>query len=70
MRTETVGVLSVTFSTTGRPDDGIDAGTLAVLRKAAQELGYVLVGAGAWSDHVPVARRVRPMTLPAELQWS
>lgn len=70
VRVETVGVLSVTC--TEEPSSGalVAASTLTRLGEAAHELAYAIVGSGAWSDHVPVARRARPMTLPAELQWS
>ncbi len=70
VRDEAVGVLSAVCHGES-PDDALFApSTLADLREAALELGYVLAGSGAWSDYVSIGRRARPMTLPAELQWS
>lgn len=68
-RSETLGVLTVTCQGDAPEDAVIVPATLAELSEAALELGYVLAGSGAWSDHVTVARRAHPMTLPAELQW-
>jgi len=68
-RSETLGVLTVTCQGDAPEDAVIVPATLAELSEAALELGYVLAGSGAWSDHITVTRRAYPMTLPAELQW-
>lgn len=49
---------------------GADAGTLAGLSGVAVALAYVLPAAAHFTDGVERIRRERPMTLPAEMQWS
>lgn len=70
VRAETIGVLSVTCQADSPSGGLLAADTLDALQDAGLELAYVLAGAGDWSDHVEIARRARPMSLPAELQWS
>lgn len=70
VRAETIGVLTVTCQAESPAGAFLTADTLAALDDAALEVAYVLAGAGDWSDHVEIARRAQPMSLPAELQWS
>jgi serine phosphatase RsbU (regulator of sigma subunit) len=60
---ERFGVLDV------RLDAEPSAGLLAELERVAVALGFALAAAGRTTDQVELARRGRPLSLPAEIQW-
>jgi serine phosphatase RsbU (regulator of sigma subunit) len=60
---ERFGVLDV------RLDAEPSAGLLAELERVAVALGFALAAAGRATDQVELARRGRPLSLPAEIQW-
>jgi serine phosphatase RsbU (regulator of sigma subunit) len=60
---ERFGVLDV------RLDAEPSAGLLAELERVAVALGFALAAAGRATDQVDLARRARPLSLPAEIQW-
>jgi serine phosphatase RsbU (regulator of sigma subunit) len=45
------------------------AGLVAKLQRVAMALGFALAAAGRATDEVELARRGRPLSLPAEIQW-
>lgn len=63
-RTERVGVLEVTT------DVGVDRDAHWAVEDAATALGYVIATGDRWTDAFQVARRSRPMSLAAEIQWA
>jgi serine phosphatase RsbU (regulator of sigma subunit) len=63
-RRDRVGVLEVT--TDRHPGEH----ERNVIEAIAAALGYVIASADRWTDVFQVARRARPMTLAAEIQWS
>jgi serine phosphatase RsbU (regulator of sigma subunit) len=60
---ERFGVLDV------RVDAEPSAGLVAELERVAMALAFALAAAGRATDEVELARRGRPLTLPAEIQW-
>jgi serine phosphatase RsbU (regulator of sigma subunit) len=52
-----------------RLDAEPSAGLLAELERVAVALGFALAAAGRATDQVELARRGRPLSLPAEIQW-
>jgi hypothetical protein len=63
-RGERNGVLEVRLG--GEPgDDDVDAATTAGVI-----VGYLITAGDRWTDDFHFARRMRQMTLPAEIQWS
>jgi serine phosphatase RsbU (regulator of sigma subunit) len=60
---ERFGVLDV------RLDAEPSAGLVAELERVAAALGFALAAAGRATDQVELARRGRPLSLPAEIQW-
>jgi serine phosphatase RsbU (regulator of sigma subunit) len=60
---ERFGVLDV------RLDAEPSAGLVAELERVAVALGFALAAAGRATDQVELARRGRPLSLPAEIQW-
>ncbi len=63
MRDERIGVLGV------RLPEPLSAGTLTGLAATADILGYIILAASSFTDLYEQARRVRPLTLEAEVQW-
>lgn len=63
VRSERLGVLEVTFTTSPRPHE------LRVLDEVGIALGYVLTAARLYTDAFERPRRRRDLELPAELQW-
>jgi serine phosphatase RsbU (regulator of sigma subunit) len=60
---ERFGVLDV------RVDAEPRAGLVAELERVAMALAFALAAAGRATDEVELARRGRPLSLPAEIQW-
>jgi serine phosphatase RsbU (regulator of sigma subunit) len=60
---ERFGVLDV------RVDAEPSAGRVAELERVAMALAFALAAAGRATDEVELARRGRPLSLPAEIQW-
>jgi serine phosphatase RsbU (regulator of sigma subunit) len=60
---ERFGVLDV------RVDAEPSAGLVAELERVAMALAFALAAAGRATDEVELARRGRPLSLPAEIQW-
>jgi serine phosphatase RsbU (regulator of sigma subunit) len=60
---ERFGVLEV------RVDAEPRAGLVAELERVAMALAFALAAAGRATDEVELARRGRPLSLPAEIQW-
>jgi serine phosphatase RsbU (regulator of sigma subunit) len=60
---ERFGVLDVRLA--AEPDPGL----VAELERVAMALAFALVAAGRATDEVELARRGRPLSLPAEIQW-
>ncbi len=63
LRDERVGVLGV------RLPGPLSAGTLTGLASTADILGYIILAASRFTDLFEQARRVRPLSLEAEVQW-
>ena len=63
-RRERQGVLEVTL------EHEPDAEVVQVVETAGILLGYVVTAGDLWTDEFHFARRRRPMTLAAEIQWS
>lgn len=63
LRDERLGVLAVLLP------QPVDAKALAGLERAAVVLAYVLLAAGRYTDLFEQARRRRPLSLEAEVQW-
>ena len=63
LRDERVGVLGVRLP---RP---LSADTLTGLASTADILGYIILAASRFTDLFEQARRVRPLSLEAEVQW-
>lgn len=64
LRAEQLGVLGVRFAETP-PAEVIDA-----LWRVTRTVAYVLLAADRFTDRFERARRARPLTLPAEMQWN
>jgi serine phosphatase RsbU (regulator of sigma subunit) len=60
---ERFGVLEVRFAAEPSPD------LVAELERVAMALAFALAAAGRATDEVELARRGRPLSLPAEIQW-
>ena len=60
---ERFGVLDVRLA--AEPDPGL----VAELARVAMALAFALAAAGRATDEVELARRGRPLSLPAEIQW-
>jgi serine phosphatase RsbU (regulator of sigma subunit) len=60
---ERFGVLEVRL--TAEPDPGL----LVALEQVATAVAFALAAAGRATDEVELARRGRPLSLPAEIQW-
>jgi serine phosphatase RsbU (regulator of sigma subunit) len=60
---ERFGVLDVRL--TAEPNPGL----VAELEQVATALGFALAAAGRATDELELARRGRPLSLPAEIQW-
>jgi serine phosphatase RsbU (regulator of sigma subunit) len=60
---ERFGVLDVRLDAEPSP------GLVAELERVAMALGFALAAAGRATDEVELARRGRPLSLPAEIQW-
>jgi hypothetical protein len=60
---ERFGVLDVRLAAEPSP------GLVAELERVAVALGFALAAAGRATDEVELARRGRPLSLPAEIQW-
>jgi hypothetical protein len=58
------GVLEVLVDRTGVTDRDVD-----IVRSGALLLGYTINAADRWTDEFHVTRRLKEMTLPAEMQW-
>ena len=65
LRAERLGVLEVLFD-----DQPMHADALRELQEMALTIAYVLVACGACSDVVETARRARPLSVAAEMQWN
>jgi len=63
LRDERIGVLGV------RLPEPLSAGTLTGLATTADILGYIILAASRFTDLFEQARRVRPLSLEAEVQW-
>jgi len=63
LRDERIGVLGL------RLPQPLSADTLTGLAATADVLGYVILAASRFTDLFEQARRVRPLTLEAEVQW-
>lgn len=64
LRAERLGVLQLAFA---RP---VSTDLLRALQDVALTTTYVLVACGACSDVVEAARRAKPMSVAAEMQWN
>jgi hypothetical protein len=60
---ERFGVLEVRLAAEPSPE------LVAELEQVAMALGFALAAAGRATDEVELARRGRPLSLPAEIQW-
>jgi hypothetical protein len=60
---ERFGVLEVRLATEPSP------GLVAEMERVATALAFALAAAGRATDEVELARRGRPLSLPAEIQW-
>ena len=63
-RGERVGVLEVRLAAEPSDDEAVVAEAAGVI------VGYLVTAGDRWTDDFHLARRMRPMTLPAEIQWS
>jgi hypothetical protein len=61
--TERLGVLETII-------DRLDEATLRRLRMLVSLVGLMVVCKGSYSDTYARLRRIRPMTLPAEMEWA
>lgn len=64
LRAERLGVLRVVFN------EPVQAELLRGLAEVALTVSYVLVACGSCSDVVEIARRARPLSVAAEMQWN